>query len=123
MQVRDTDLGGFLTIKGPTKGIARSEFEYCIPRADAKAMLDQMAVSELEKTRHRVPFANHLWDVDVFHGHLEGLVTAEVELDRPDEDFERPPWLGREVSDDPRYANSALARARDAEGLIPIGQG
>ena len=62
----------------------------------------------IEKTRHRQPFAGKIWEIDVFHGDNAGLVVAEVEVASELEQFEPPPWLGREVSADPRYFNSSL---------------
>ncbi|MBK1703496.1 CYTH domain-containing protein [Halochromatium glycolicum] len=102
---------GVLTIKGASRGISRSEFEYPIPAEDAKAMLAELAeYSIVEKTRYLVRFGAHLWEIDVFAGDNAGLVLAEIELSAEDEDFERPAWLGPEVSDDPRYYNANLAR-------------
>jgi len=101
----------YLTIKGPGHGIRRSEYEYPIPRADAEAMLREMAASPpIEKTRYRVPVGDHVWEVDVFAGANAGLVLAEVELGAEDEVFARPDWLGAEVTGDPRFYNVNLAR-------------
>ena len=101
----------WLTIKGKTHGASRSEFEYQIPTADAHAMLEEMCPQGvIDKTRYRIPVGEHVWEVDEFHGDNQGLVVAEVELDSEDQPFERPPWLGEEVTDDPRYYNSALSR-------------
>lgn len=102
---------GVLTVKGASRGISRSEFEYPIPAADAQAMLAELAEhSIIEKTRYLVRFGAHLWEIDVFAGDNAGLVLAEIELGAEDEAFERPAWLGPEVSDDPRYYNANLAR-------------
>ena len=101
----------WLTIKGKTHGASRSEFEYPIPTADAHAMLKEMCPQGvIDKTRYRIQVGEHVWEVDEFHGDTQGLVVAEVELDSEDQPFERPPWLGEEVTDDPRYYNSALSR-------------
>ena len=101
----------WLTIKGKTHGASRSEFEYPIPTADAHAMLDEMCPGGvIDKTRYRIKVGEHVWEVDEFHGDNQGLVVAEVELDSEDQPFERPPWLGEEVTRDPRYYNSALSR-------------
>lgn len=101
---------GFLTIKGQTSGISRLEFEYPIPLADAAQMLDELCQGPLiEKTRHREVFAGRTWEIDVFHRDNEGLIIAEVELANPDDKIERPPWVGAEVSNDPRYFNNNLA--------------
>ena len=101
----------WLTIKGKTHGASRSEFEYPIPSADAHAMLKEMCPEGvIDKTRYRIRVGEHVWEVDEFHGENRGLVVAEVELDSEDQPFERPPWLGEEVTGDPRYYNSALSR-------------
>jgi CYTH domain-containing protein len=99
----------WITIKGPGM-IDRAEFEYPIPAADARELL-KLCAARLTKTRYRVPFGKHVWDLDEFSGAHHGLWLAEVELAAADESFERPPWLGIEVSGDARYANSALASA------------
>ena len=101
----------WLTIKGKTHGASRREFEYPIPSADAHAMLEEMCPEGvIDKTRYRIRVGEHVWEVDEFHGENRGLVVAEVELDSEDQPFERPPWLGEEVTGDPRYYNSALSR-------------
>jgi CYTH domain-containing protein len=99
----------WLTVKGRTRGITRSEFEYSIPVADARALLEICLPAVIDKTRHRVDFGGHVWEVDVFHGANEGLVLAEVELDDESACPELPPWAGEEVSADPRYYNANLA--------------
>lgn len=100
-----------MTIKGAAEGLVRPEFEYAIPAAEASEMLDRLALQPLiEKTRYRVERGKHVWEIDVFEGDNAGLVVAEIELDDPDEAFERPSWLGPEVTEDPRYLNAALAR-------------
>jgi len=100
----------FITIKGATRGISRSEFEYSIPLPDAQAMLNDLAMRPLiEKRRYKVTHKNHLWEVDEFLGDNAGLVIAEVELDNPDDHPALPPWVGAEVSHDPRYYNANLA--------------
>ena len=111
VRVRVAGGEAWLTVKGPTRGIARAEFEYPIPLADAEAMLAHLCgPSLIEKTRYVVPFGGRRWEVDVFDGANAGLVLAEVELPAADAAVELPPWAGREVSDDARYANAALAR-------------
>lgn len=99
----------WLTVKGPG-GLTRAEFEYAIPPGDARAMLG-LCVAAIAKTRYRVPVGAHVWDLDHFHDPFPDLWLAEVELDHPDEPFTRPAWLGEEVTDDPRYANAAIALA------------
>lgn len=112
VRVRETDRGGFITIKGQSEGVVRAEFEYPIPKTDAKQMLDTLAKTELAKTRYRIPIGKHTWEVDVFHDANEGLVLAEIELEASDEAFNLPDWIAQDVSDDPKYYNSALARNR-----------
>jgi adenylate cyclase len=102
---------GYLTIKGATTGVARSEFEYEIPVDDALGMLEELAQGPvIDKVRHLVPVGSHVWEVDVFAGANAPLVMAEVELADADEHFALPAWAGAEVSDDMRYFNVNLAR-------------
>lgn len=100
-----------LNIKGATLGVTRQEYEYPIPLADANELLDTLADGPLiEKTRYHVRHGTHTWEIDVFAGDNQGLVVAEIELAAADEGFERPAWLGEEVSDDPRYYNVCLVK-------------
>lgn len=111
VRVRLVDDQAWLTIKGPTVGVTRTEFEYPIPAADARELLERFCLPPLiDKTRYEVRHGGHRWEIDEFHGANEGLVVAEIELASEDEPFERPPWLGEEVSADPRYFNASLAR-------------
>ncbi len=111
VRVRVAGGQGFLNIKSGTLGIQRSEYEYPIPLAEAEEILDALCEKPLlEKTRHFVHFGDHLWEIDEFAGANAGLIVAELELDRPDEPFARPDWLGEDVSQDIRYYNSQLAR-------------
>jgi adenylate cyclase len=110
VRVRITEAGAFLNIKGPTRGISRAEFEYAIPPAEARSMLDSLCVGRpIEKVRYRIRHGGHVWELDVFSGDNQGLVIAEVELTRDDEVPDLPEWVGREVSGDARYYNAALA--------------
>lgn len=97
-----------VTIKGKRQGIARPEFEYPIPVADAEELLRLCRKPLIEKTRYSVHHAGQVWAVDVFAGANSGLVLAEIELADPEEPFSRPDWLGREVTYDRRYNNSLL---------------
>ena len=99
-----------LTLKGKPEGIARAEFEYAIPLEDARELMEMARPNVIEKRRHKVPFEDHIWEVDVFEGHHAGLVLAEVEMESIDEHVRLPAWVGREVSDDDRYANASLSR-------------
>lgn len=110
VRVRVRGERGYLTVKGPQQGITRPEWEYEIPVLDALEMLD-LCTLKVEKTRYEVEHAGHLWEVDVFEGVNKGLIVAEIELSSENETFERPSWLGAEVSDDPRYLNTNLAKA------------
>lgn len=102
---------GVLTIKGLSHGISRAEFEYPIPAAEAAILLDTLCLRPLiEKTRYRLKHGGHLWEIDEFSGDNAGLVLAELELSSEDEPFDLPPWVGVEVSSDPRYFNASLVR-------------
>lgn len=105
---------GFITVKGITRGASRSEWEYPVPVSDAREMLDECCRTVIDKTRYFVPFEGHTWEVDVFGNRLSGLMIAEVELDSEKDPVALPPFVGREVTDDKRYYNSALAG-----GVIP----
>lgn len=116
MRVRVGGEQAWLGLKGRVRGASRLEYEYPIPVDEANEILDQLSERGLvEKVRHWVRWAGHEWEVDEFHGANAGLVVAEVELDREDEEFERPPWLGLEVTHDVRYYNSSLALQPYAE--------
>ena len=114
VRVRRRGDQGFLTLKTPSdaKGLVRDEYEYEIPLADAEALLELCGVHRLKKTRYLVPYHGHTWEVDLFAGHLEGFCLSELELKSEDETFDLPPWVGKEVTGDPRYYNSALARSK-----------
>ena len=109
VRVRTIADKGYLTVKGVSEGIARAEFEYEIPIDDANALLDGLCELPLiEKDRYKIPYGYHTWEVDEFFGDNAGLIVAEVELESEDQAFETPEWIGREVSDDPRYFNANL---------------
>lgn len=109
VRVRIQQERAWLTLKGKSEGATRSEFEYPIPPADARAMLDEMCTGgRIEKTRYYLDVPPHTWEVDVFEGENAGLVVAEIELREENEEFIRPDWLGEEVTGDPRYYNSQL---------------
>jgi len=100
-----------INIKSATLGISRTEFEYTIPVVDAQLMIDNLCVKPvIEKTRYIVKHIQHIWEIDVFSGDNEGLIVAEIELSSPDEAFEKPSWLGKEVSNDGRYYNVCLVK-------------
>ena len=103
---------GYLTIKGPSDnaGLARYEFETEIPVADASDLMRLCEPGVIDKTRYLVRSGAHIFEVDEFYGDNEGLVIAEVELGAEDEAFEKPDFIGREVTGDRRYYNSHLRR-------------
>ncbi len=123
VRVRQEDRGAFLTLKGRTEGIARAEYEYPIPWEDADELLARCEKPLVEKTRYLVPSGAHTWEIDVFSGANDGLVVAEIELSHEDEPFERPDWLGAEVSGDARYYNANLAAHPFSEWGAPRGVG
>ena len=109
IRIRVTEKLGFITIKGITQGITRKEFDYQIPRKDGIELLDNFAVSELEKVRYRITFAGKLWEIDEFAGDNKGLIMAEIELQNETDEFTLPPWVTCEVSGDEKYYNSNLS--------------
>lgn len=109
VRVRTDGQDARITIKGAPEGLSRAEFEYAVPVDDAEELLGLCRGRIVEKDRHRVRVGRHLWEVDEFQGSNQGLIVAEVELGTADEAFERPHWLGAEVSDDPRYLNASLS--------------
>ena len=111
VRVRIEGEGAVITIKSKATGASRGEWEYPIPVADAAELLDRLCEQPLvEKTRYRISHAGHVWEVDEFAGENAGLVVAEIELGAEDEAFDKPDWIGREVTGDKRYYNSSLIR-------------
>ena len=109
VRVRTAGEKGYLTLKGISRGIKRREYEYEIPKADADAILRDLAEKPIiEKTRRRIEYKGLFWEIDEFSGENQGLILAEVELDSEDQKIDRPPWIGEEVTHDPRYYNSNL---------------
>jgi len=101
---------GFITVKGVNSGASRFEWEKEIPAGEAEVLLELAEPGVIDKTRYLIRNSDgkHIWEVDEFHGDNEGLTVAEIELKSEDEAFEKPEWLGEEVTGDPRYFNSAL---------------
>ena len=108
VRIRLRDDRGFITVKGITKGDTRLEYEYEIPEKDAEEMLNLCLGKIIDKTRWLVPFEGHIWEVDEFLRDHEGLVVAEIELKSSDAQYSEPPFVGRQVTGDPRYYNSNL---------------
>jgi adenylate cyclase len=109
VRVRIVGEHAFLNIKSVAGGIERDEYEYPIPLDDARRQLSTLAGDIVEKQRHYVEVGEHLFEIDEFRGANAGLLVAELELDRVDEEFPRPAWLGRDVSGLARYYNLNLA--------------
>ena len=109
IRLRIKDKDAYITIKGPTKGITREEFEYKIPMADAQIMIDTFNLKVLTKKRFEVRMNKTLWEIDVFEGLNAGLILAEVELQTEHQEISLPEWVGKEVSQDARYYNAALS--------------
>lgn len=111
VRVRIKGEQGFLTIKGCSSldGLSRYEWEKEIPVSEALELMNLCVSGVIDKTRYLVPYGGHTYEVDVFHGANEGLVLAEIELADEQEMFEKPSWLGEEVTGDVRYYNSMLS--------------
>ncbi|MDO4769579.1 MAG: CYTH domain-containing protein [Brachymonas sp.] len=109
VRVRTIADKAFITIKGITAGVSRLEFEYEIPFADAKQMLDELVEKPIiEKRRYKIKQGSLVWEIDEFLGDNQGLVVAEVELKDEQQALDLPSWVGEEVSSDPRYFNNNL---------------
>lgn len=112
VRVRISGKEAFITVKGISNksGTTRMEWEQKILLKDAQKLLEICEPGMIDKTRYEVLFRNYLFEVDVFHGENEGLIIAEIELSHEDESFEKPQWLGEEVTGDNRYYNSQLSK-------------
>lgn len=109
VRVRITGEQANLNIKSATLGITRKEYEIPLTLPDAEEILrDLCQTPAIDKTRYLVPFGDHVWEIDEFHGANDGLIVAEIELSHADEAFTKPDWIGEEVSDDVRYYNVSL---------------
>ena len=112
IRLRIAGAEAFLTIKGRSEGrsISRNEWEFLIPVSDAEDIMKLCLPGKVVKTRYLVPYSGHTFEVDVFHEENEGLIVAELELSSDDEVFQRPDWLGREVTGNPEYYNANLVK-------------
>ncbi len=111
VRVRIYGDAAFMTIKSKAVGVTRGEWEYPLPLADAREFLDRLCEQPIiEKYRRRIEHAGFTWEVDEFLGVNAGLVVAEIELPSEDQAFDKPDWVGTDVTDDPRYLNSNLIR-------------
>ncbi|MGH6636319.1 MAG: CYTH domain-containing protein [Gammaproteobacteria bacterium] len=110
IRVRVAGENAWLNIKSADLGVSRIEFDYSVPAAEATEILALCERPLIEKNRYRVLHAGREWEIDVFEGDNQGLVIAELELTAVDEGFEKPDWVGKDVSDDPRYYNVRLVK-------------
>jgi adenylate cyclase len=111
VRVRIKGEKAYITIKGISSGTSRTEFEYKIPLPDAEIMLYELCEKPIiEKYRYLVKSNDFTWEVDEFMGENEGLIIAEIELQSEEQPFEKPDWVGHEVTDDPKYYNSNLIK-------------
>ncbi|PIE65019.1 MAG: adenylate cyclase [Desulfobacterales bacterium] len=109
VRIRIAGSSAFLTIKGMSVGLSRPEYEYEIPVDDARHLLDTLCRKPLiEKTRYRIDYHGFIWEIDEFDGVNKGLIIAEIELEQENQSFDKPPWIGKEVTADPRYFNAQL---------------
>ena len=112
VRVRIKGEKGFLTIKGASNdsGLSRFEWEKEIPVSEAKSLLLLCEKGVIDKIRFEIKKGNHVFEVDEFYNDNEGLIVAEIELDSENDTFEKPDWLGKEVTGDIRYYNAYLSK-------------
>jgi adenylate cyclase len=110
VRVRVADEKAFLTIKGKSEGIVRTELEYEIPKNEAEVLMKMCLDFPIEKTRFKEKIGELVWEIDVFKGENKGLIVAEVELEDEHQNVELPDWIGEEVSSDSRYYNAWLSK-------------
>jgi CYTH domain-containing protein len=110
IRLRTKNDKAYLTFKLGKNPLNRREFEYVLPSADALELLEAWSAKTLSKTRYLVPFEGHLWELDCFHGYLEGLWLVEIELQTESESFALPQWVGEEVTQNPAYLNANLIK-------------
>jgi adenylate cyclase len=112
IRLRTADEKAFITIKNKPaeKSITRGEWEFPIPVNDANEMMAFCLPGRIFKSRYLIPFGKHTWEVDVFHDKNEGLIIAEIELSSEEEMYEKPEWLGEEVTGIPEYYNANLIK-------------
>ncbi|MBJ7327434.1 MAG: CYTH domain-containing protein [Chthoniobacterales bacterium] len=109
VRVRTDGREAWVTVKGPTDGLLRPEFEYAIPKDDAGHLLALCRARVVEKIRHRIEYGGYVWEVDEFLGNNRGLILAEIELTAASDLVDKPSWVGREVSGEPMYYNASLS--------------
>jgi adenylate cyclase len=113
-RVRVRETNAYLTIKSRDGGLARQEFEYAIPLADAQSLLKLCGARVLEKVRHEMDHGGYRWEIDEYLAPFEGLILAEVEMQSESENPPLPPWIGEDVTFDPSLSNAALAQRVEA---------
>lgn len=110
IRVRIAGESGFIALKSKLSDTRRFEFEYPVPFEEAVQMFEIFCIGQrIEKYRYKIPYKGHLWEVDEYLGDNAGLVIAEIELEDAGQPFEKPAWVGQEVSNDDRYLNAALS--------------
>ncbi|MBP7210685.1 MAG: CYTH domain-containing protein [Paludibacteraceae bacterium] len=110
LRVRIAETKAFITIKGPTVGCSRKEFEYEIPMADAQDMMKLTLYPPIVKIRYKQEIGGKIWEIDEFLDSNEGLIVAEIELNSEQESFIIPEWVDKEVTSDKRYTNASLSK-------------
>ncbi len=110
VRVRVVGEQAWLTLKGQISDISRHEFEYAIPVAEAQTIMDAMCPMLVDKLRYRIAFGGFIWEVDEFFGENAGLVLAEIELPSEETAFDKPEWIGEEVTFDGRFTNAYLSK-------------
>ena len=111
VRVRATENCGFITIKGKTDNPAvKPEYEYQIPKEEAIELLDSFTENNIEKTRYKIDYQGHTWEIDVFYGDNEGLIVAEIELNSIEESYSIPEWIDCEVTHEDKYFNANLSK-------------
>ena len=112
VRIRIAGKRGFIAVKSDSEkgSFGRYEWEYDIPVRDAYEIMELCIPGKIEKTRFFIPYKKHTWEVDVFHGGNNGLIVAEIELESESETFEKPAWIGEEVTGNPDYFNSNLIK-------------
>lgn len=111
IRVRIINDSAVITVKGKNEGAVRDEWEYPIPVDDARQILERISTGALiDKTRYIVKHDGKTWEIDSFHSPVDGLTVAEIELTDPEEQFSLPPFIGKEVTGDPAYYNSSIAK-------------
>ncbi len=108
VRIRIKETKAYLTIKKNLDSIAREEYEYRIPLRDGEKLIEELN-NKVEKTRYNFKLNGSIWEIDIFEGGNKGLIVAEIELSKPDEKFQKPLWISKEVTKDYRYLNVSLA--------------